>query len=261
MKKILWVTKIGALALFCFLPACETISEEQCKSGNWESIGQIDGSQGLSVSRFQSYVKKCGKSGVKPDYAAYKSGRKNGLKSYCNSEGYTAGSAGTESSNNAMCAGDLSAHYQAGRSTGLRSYCTYSKGRSFGAKGERSRADICPAGKAKADFNTGYAAGLKEFCAPDKAFHAGKSGKKFTVSLCPVGSRAAIRRAFETGKEVGVIEGEIEEAESQIASLEEKVLDTKVPNYEKRKMQLTVQELNRKIRRAERELYDLKRDF
>ncbi len=244
-----------------FLSACETISEEQCKSGSWESIGHADGSRGIAMARFQSYVKKCSKSNVKPDFQAYKRGRHDGLKIYCNRQGNSNGASGGELGSSSSCSGALSAHYQAGYTTGLRSFCSYNQGRSMGANGEPSKAYICPAGSLRTEFSSGYATGMKDFCEPGKAFAAGKGGKNFSIGFCPSAERSRVRRAYETGKEVAVIESEIAEAEAQISSLEEKILDPAIPSYERRKMQLTVQELNRKIRRAERERYDLKREF
>jgi len=220
------------ILVFGIFAACETISDQQCRSGNWESIGHVDGSNGIGIDRFQSYVKKCGKSGIQPDYNAYKTGRQKGLRTHCHAKGRASGLDGDDSAQSSLCMGTLESHYASGYSIGLKSFCTYQKGKENGLAGQPSKSHVCPQGVLRTTYIKGYQSGMSEFCNPRKAFSAGKKGKKFDVNLCPRQVRSRIRRGFEAGKEVALIESEIKD-----------------------------KELHRKIRRAERERYDLKRDY
>jgi len=90
-----WGLFLGLLVLGTLLTSCATLSEKQCKNGDWKTLGYSDGEQGYPTSRFQSHVEACADYQVKPDATAYRAGREEGLKQYCTPDrGLTEGRAG-----------------------------------------------------------------------------------------------------------------------------------------------------------------------
>ncbi len=71
---------------FLFYSACSTLSEKQCKQGDWYEIGMKDGLEGHGVDRLQKHSEACTEYGVSPNKPAYEKGRDEGLKSYCSSD-------------------------------------------------------------------------------------------------------------------------------------------------------------------------------
>ena len=65
------------------LVACDPISEEQCRAGNWTGLGLRDGADGRPASRFDDYVEICGELGIAADRASYMAARAEGLKTFC----------------------------------------------------------------------------------------------------------------------------------------------------------------------------------
>lgn len=77
---------IRALLLLSFVglvATCAPISEDACRSGNWQAIGIGDGIKGEPANRVGDYAETCAEFGVAPDLAAYQAGRTEGLKTYC----------------------------------------------------------------------------------------------------------------------------------------------------------------------------------
>ena len=91
---IVRVTAITAAAVVG-LAACATLSEEDCRGGNWSEIGFRDGSNGRSPDFLDQHAKACSKFGVGFDQSAWEAGRQEGLKSYCTARNaYREGSQG-----------------------------------------------------------------------------------------------------------------------------------------------------------------------
>ncbi|KZK85982.1 hypothetical protein PsAD13_01113 [Pseudovibrio sp. Ad13] len=65
------------------LSGCASLSEEDCKVGDWQGIGVVDGRAGYTSDKLNEHTKACGKYGVTPDVSAYMAGRTIGLQSYC----------------------------------------------------------------------------------------------------------------------------------------------------------------------------------
>ncbi|MEM8956632.1 MAG: DUF2799 domain-containing protein [Pseudomonadota bacterium] len=83
----------GALAV---LAACEPITEDECRAGDWRGIGVADGASGRSPDRINAYAETCAKIGIVPDARAWRAGREEGLKRYCTPENaYRIGRNGT----------------------------------------------------------------------------------------------------------------------------------------------------------------------
>ena len=59
------------LITFLVLSACASISEEECLSADWYSLGVEDGSKGYPLSRIGNYRKDCAEVGVAPDAVLY----------------------------------------------------------------------------------------------------------------------------------------------------------------------------------------------
>lgn len=65
------------------LTACEPITEDECRGGDWRGIGVADGAAGRSPDRINTYAETCAKIGITPDARAWRAGREEGLKRYC----------------------------------------------------------------------------------------------------------------------------------------------------------------------------------
>lgn len=78
---------------YLFLPAaalaiasCAPISEDQCRGGDWGSIGLADGKKGKLASILEKYSETCSEFGVAPNRDTYLAARASGLKFYCTPE-------------------------------------------------------------------------------------------------------------------------------------------------------------------------------
>ena len=107
---------LTALA-FTALGGCATMSGDECLTSDWEAIGYEDGSRGYTMDYLGQRRKACAKHGVTPDFAAYKSGREQGLAEYCQpGRGFNVGASGGRY--NGVCSahreGDFLDAYNAG---------------------------------------------------------------------------------------------------------------------------------------------------
>lgn len=73
------------LPLFALL-SCASISEEQCRAGDWQAIGQRDGQAGRSLDYINNHFKACAEVGVTPNQSEWQAGRQQGLPVYCTPE-------------------------------------------------------------------------------------------------------------------------------------------------------------------------------
>ena len=74
------------LAAALALQACGTLSESQCRGGDWRGIGQGDGERGFGPERVSEHAQACGAYGVRPAHAEYDAGRQAGLARFCTPE-------------------------------------------------------------------------------------------------------------------------------------------------------------------------------
>lgn len=65
------------------LPACESMSEDQCRRADWQQRGERDGQQGQSAGRIDAHREACAKAGVVPDAARWRQGWQRGVLTYC----------------------------------------------------------------------------------------------------------------------------------------------------------------------------------
>lgn len=69
-----------------FLAACASLSEDECRAGNWFGIGKEDGSNGRLLSFIDTHAEACAEYGIAPDRRAWARGRAEGLTFYCTSD-------------------------------------------------------------------------------------------------------------------------------------------------------------------------------
>ena len=73
----------GLLSLSGLLAGCATLSQEECRRGDWYGIGRRDAYQGYPDSRLDEHRKACAEYRVIPDAAAYAQGYRAGLQDFC----------------------------------------------------------------------------------------------------------------------------------------------------------------------------------
>lgn len=84
------------------LMSCASLTEEACRTGDWESIGFNDGVRGRYETYLNQHREACGDYGIAPNSAAWLLGRVEGLKQYCTPlNSYLSGRQGAEL--NAVC--------------------------------------------------------------------------------------------------------------------------------------------------------------
>ena len=70
------------LTVFAFA-GCAGISEEQCLSMDWRTVGFEDGANGRPVQSIANFRQACGEYGVTADLDGYRSGHAQGVEVYC----------------------------------------------------------------------------------------------------------------------------------------------------------------------------------
>lgn len=91
--------RFGRVVIFIgvtqWLSGCATLSESECRAGNWYDIGARDGYAGYSRDRLASHREACKEYRIAPDVAAYQQGYAEGLQRFCTPErGYEYGRQG-----------------------------------------------------------------------------------------------------------------------------------------------------------------------
>ncbi|GAB2877208.1 hypothetical protein GCM10027046_01300 [Uliginosibacterium flavum] len=71
------------LASLFVLNGCATLSEQDCRSGDWAAVGYRDGQNGRPQSRLDEHRKACSEYGIKPNPRVYEEARERGLNFYC----------------------------------------------------------------------------------------------------------------------------------------------------------------------------------
>ena len=71
------------LASLLVLSGCATLSEEECLTADWFSIGFEDGANGYPSNRIGAHREACAKHGVTPDLRQYQDGHEEGLLNFC----------------------------------------------------------------------------------------------------------------------------------------------------------------------------------
>lgn len=95
----------STLLILPLLAACATLTEEQCQTGDWSSIGYNDGLNGRAQDYVSNHFEACSELGISPDIRAWEAGREQGLLRYCTPENaYITGRNGNRFNN--VCAID-----------------------------------------------------------------------------------------------------------------------------------------------------------
>lgn len=85
-----------SLLCIALLSGCATLSKKECQQGDWYAIGLSDGENGYNASRIKDHSDACGEHQIRPDHAAYRRGRDQGLLSFCTARsGYHVGAKGS----------------------------------------------------------------------------------------------------------------------------------------------------------------------
>lgn len=75
--------KFLAISPVIVLMSCASLTEEACRTGDWENIGFNDGTRGRYETYLNDHRNACGDYGIAPNSAAWLRGRIEGLKQYC----------------------------------------------------------------------------------------------------------------------------------------------------------------------------------
>ena len=113
----------GTLSLVALLAlsGCAGMSADECALSDWRTIGFEDGSMGYTADRVGSHRKACAKHGVAPDFDAYQSGWREGVRQFCQpSRGFNVGASGARY--NGICPSDMEPEFVDAYNSGHRLY-------------------------------------------------------------------------------------------------------------------------------------------
>lgn len=117
-RSVAWCWR--SILLAPLIQGCASMSQSECQTADWRTVGYEDGARGALASRIGEYRSACAEHGVSPDLDRYRQGREEGLRQYCRPQnGFRLGEGGAGYAS--VCPPDLEqdflAAYQAG--TGL----------------------------------------------------------------------------------------------------------------------------------------------
>jgi hypothetical protein len=75
--------RVLGLGLLLALGACESMTEDQCRSANWLERGRSDGRRGEADSYIDAHRQACAKAHIVPDARLWHQGWAEGVRSYC----------------------------------------------------------------------------------------------------------------------------------------------------------------------------------
>ena len=120
----------SAAALLAGCAAKPTVTENQCRAGDWQTIGYRDGANGVASTRLLAHQEACGEFGIVPERSGYLAGWREGVLTYCTADsGFRLGMRG--GAFNSICSGELREPFATAHADGLEIY---------GARQELSRA-------------------------------------------------------------------------------------------------------------------------
>jgi hypothetical protein len=139
IRRSMWL--ITGLLIMFVLGGCATMNEKECLNADWRAVGFEDGVNGAKLSRVGQHREACAEYGVKPDLDAYKSGRDEGLNSYCRSHnGYRVGIKG--GSYYDVCPAALEKDFLQGYNAGLKIYRLESRIRSLNSQLKKQEKEL-----------------------------------------------------------------------------------------------------------------------
>lgn len=126
------------------LGACSstaTMGQNECSTVDWRTIGYEDGVVGSSGAQIGVHRRVCAKYGITPDLEAYRLGRAEGLREFCQPyNGYRAGITGAPYYD--VCPADLAARFLAQYQAGHELYIHEQRVRDADARLNVKRAEI-----------------------------------------------------------------------------------------------------------------------
>ena len=88
---------VTGLLLIAVLQSCASLSKQECLQGDWQGIGERDGTLGRPFSQFDKHAKSCQRVSVVADRALWLKGHRQGARQYCTrANGLIAGNSGQE---------------------------------------------------------------------------------------------------------------------------------------------------------------------
>jgi hypothetical protein len=112
---------VSLLTVACALTGCAGMSEQACLVSDWRTVGFEDGTYGRPVGTIGSYREACGKHGVVPDLAEYRTGHAEGVEVYCRpAQGFEVGRHG--GGYQGVCPANLEADFLTAYNSGRRLY-------------------------------------------------------------------------------------------------------------------------------------------
>jgi len=114
---------IAALAVLVFAGCSSkpSVTENQCRAGDWQTIGYRDGAVGNQSTRLLAHQEACGNFSIVPERSRYLTGYREGLLTYCTAEnGFDLGQRGV--SLNPACNGDLMQPFATAHADGWQLY-------------------------------------------------------------------------------------------------------------------------------------------
>ena len=231
--------------------------ESKCNSGDWETLGFSDGKLGKSNGDIMSWNERCQQFNTKPDSKTYMKGVALGITDFCKNQGMQNGSSGKASSVPSQCTSTVNSRaYKSAFSNGVAEYCNYENGLKAGQAG-KDKPKSCVK---YSSYNNAYKVGLGEHCSEKNAYDVGVSkAKSYYFKNCPTRDQSSLQKAFADGKAVGGLKNKIATLDKEIAGLESKMYDSKIPSDAKTHYRNILTEKKRVLRDTERELYSKER--
>ncbi len=114
-------SKLLLLSSVLLIAGCATLSEDECLTGNWQSIGYTDGAKGQAPERIDEHNKACSKHGIPVDLETWLAGYDQGLDVYCTADnGAWVGASGI--SYKKVCTGPRGEAFHYGHQAGIEVY-------------------------------------------------------------------------------------------------------------------------------------------
>ena len=115
------VRALAVLVCSLTVAGCASLSESECRGGDWYAIGVEDGAGGANTTRLATHRDACAKYAIEPDAEQYEAGRKDGLMHYCTVErGFETGRSGNSYSG--ACPAGRDVEFLRGYELGRRYY-------------------------------------------------------------------------------------------------------------------------------------------
>jgi len=170
MRKIrTLLTRAAVLGLATVaVAACTTMSESECRTVDWRTIGYEDAVGGYAGDRIGVHRKACAKYGVSTDLAAYQAGRDEGLREYCQpANGFRVGSHGNEYGG--TCPASLEAAFLRSFESGHRLYSLQQRAANADNQLSARRREL---GRIQEDIEHNAVAIISSQSTPDERAHA-----------------------------------------------------------------------------------------